>query len=103
MALFYKSAKGLVIISGCAHSGLVNMVRHGLAVTGCARLHGWIGGTHLGPVCSQQQDLTISELLAFQPDFVAANHCTGFQMMARLHQAFGDRFTPAFVGSIIEF
>lgn len=103
MALFYKSAKGLVIISGCAHSGLINMVRHGLAVTGCTRLHGWIGGTHLGPASCQQQDLTISELQAFQPDFVAANHCTGFQMMARLHQAFGNRFTPAFVGAIIEF
>ena len=103
MALFYKGDKGLVVISGCTHSGLVNMVRHGLALTGSTRLQGWIGGTHLGPVPGSQQDQTVSELLALAPDFVAANHCTGFHMMARLQQAFGDRFIPAFVGTVIEF
>ena len=103
MALFFKAEKGLVVVSGCTHSGLVNMVRHGLAITGCTRLHGWIGGTHLGPVTGTQQDQTIAELLAFSPDFVAANHCTGFPMMSRLHQTFGDRFIPAFVGTVIEF
>lgn len=103
MALFYKGSKGLVVVSGCTHSGLVNMVRHGLAVTGATRLQGWIGGTHLGPVSGSQQDQTIAELLAFAPDFVAANHCTGFQMMSRLQHAFGDRFIPAFVGTVIEF
>ncbi len=103
MALFYRSEKGLVVISGCTHSGLVNMVRHGLAVTGAGRLHGWIGGTHLGPVADSQQAATITQLQAFQPDFVAANHCTGFRMMARLQEAFGERFIPAFVGAVIEF
>ena len=103
MALFYKSEKGLVVISGCTHAGLVNMVRHGLAVTGCDRLHGWIGGTHLAPVDARQQESTISQLMAYQPDFVAANHCTGFAMMARLQQAFGERFIPAFVSEAIEF
>ena len=103
MALFYKGSQGLVVVSGCTHSGLVNMVRHGLAITGAARLQGWIGGTHLGPVSGSQQDQTIAELLAFAPDFVAANHCTGFQMMSRLQQSFGDRFIPAFVGTEIEF
>jgi len=103
MALFFKSEKGLVVISGCTHSGLVNMVEYGLAVTGAVRLHGWIGGTHLGPVSRQQQDLTIARLQAFDPEFVAANHCTGFQMMSRLQQTFGERFIPAFVGSVIRF
>ena len=103
MALFIKSDEGLVVVSGCTHSGLVNMVQHGLAVTGCERLHGWIGGTHLGPVGVAQQMQTIDALLALQPSFVAANHCTGFQMMARLQQAFGKRFTPAFVSTIMVF
>lgn len=103
MALFYRSEKGLVVISGCTHSGLVNMVRHGLAVSGADRLHGWIGGTHLGPVSKAQQEQTIAELEAFQPDFVAANHCTGFLMMTRLQQVFGERFIPAFVSTVIKF
>ena len=103
MALFYKGDKGLVVISGCTHSGLVNTVKHGLAVTQSQRLHGWIGGTHLGPVAGDQQKQTIEQLQTFQPDFVAANHCTGFQMMAKLQHAFGERFIPAFVGAVIEF
>ena len=79
------------------------MVSHGLAVTGCERLNGWIGGTHLGPVTTAQQEATTAQLEAFRPDFVAANHCTGFRMMAKLQQAFGERFIPAFVGTVIEF
>lgn len=103
MALFCNTADGLVVVSGCTHSGLVNMVRHGLAVSGAQRLRGWIGGTHLGPVSAGQQERTIAELQAWAPDFVAANHCTGFAMMARLQQAFGDRFVPAFVGTVLAF
>lgn len=103
MALFCRTSLGLVVISGCTHSGLVNVVRHGLNLTGCNRLHGWIGGTHLGPASETQQEATLTQLLDFAPDFVAANHCTGFRMMARLQQCFGDRFIPAFVGTEIVF
>ena len=54
-------------------------------------------------MAAAQQQPTIAQLEAFQPDFVAANHCTGFRMMAQLQQVFGDRFIPAFVGTVIEF
>ena len=64
---------------------------------------GWIGGTHLGPANETQQDATLVQLVDFQPAFVAANHCTGFRMMARLQAAFGERFIPAFVGTEIVF
>jgi 7,8-dihydropterin-6-yl-methyl-4-(beta-D-ribofuranosyl)aminobenzene 5'-phosphate synthase len=102
VSLFYRGERGLVVIGGCAHSGLVNTVMHGLAVTGLDRLQGWIGGTHLAPVSKNQQDRTIAQLKAWEPEFVAANHCTGFAMMARLKDVFGDRFIPAFVGETIE-
>lgn len=103
MALFFRTSQGLVVVSGCTHSGLVNVVRHGFAMSGCSRLHGWIGGTHLGPVGEAQQSATLDELIRLAPDFVAANHCTGFAMMARLAAAFGSRFIPAFVGTEIVF
>lgn len=102
ISLFYRGERGLVVIGGCAHSGLVNTVRHGFAVTGLDRLQGWIGGTHLAPASKHQQDRTIEQLQAWQPEFVAANHCTGFAMMARLKEVFGERFIPAFVGETIE-
>ena len=103
MAIFCRTPRGLVVLGGCAHSGLVNMVRHGLTLTGCTRLHGWIGGTHLGPAGTEQQAATLKQLADFAPDFVAANHCTGFDMMVRLQSVFGDRFIPAFVGTEIVF
>lgn len=103
MSIFCRTPRGLVVIGGCTHAGLVNVVRHGLALTGCERLHGWVGGTHLGPAEAAQQDATLAQLVDFAPDFVAANHCTGFRMMARLQAMLGERFVPAFVGTEIAF
>lgn len=102
MAIYRAGAKGLTVISGCAHSGIVNVIRHGMAVTGLDRLHAIIGGTHLGPVGKEQQEATLPELARLAPAVVAANHCTGFYMLARLYAAFGDRFMPAFVGTVVE-
>ena len=102
MALYHVNGSDMVVISGCTHSGLVNTVRHGFAVTGATRLVGWIGGTHLGPVGEDQQAETIDALAAWRPNFVAANHCTGFPMMSALREKFGSKFIAAFVGTVIE-
>jgi len=102
ISLFYAGVGGLTVIGGCTHSGLVNTVRWGLKVTGASRLAGWIGGTHLGPLAKEQQEKTLAELRSFDPEFVAANHCTGFAMMSALSQCFGSRFIPAFVSTVIE-
>lgn len=102
MSLFYAGEKGLTVITGCAHSGLINIIQYGLAVTGCQQLHGIIGGTHLGPASPERQDATLDALASFDPDFVAANHCTGFAMMARLQAMFGEKFIPAFVGTVVD-
>lgn len=102
MAIYHKGAKGLTVISGCAHSGIVNVIRHGFSVTAADRLYGLIGGTHLGPVGEEQQQATLAELAGLDPELVAANHCTGFYMLARLYGQYGAKFTPAFVGTVIE-
>ncbi len=102
-ALYYASDKGLVVIGGCSHSGLVNTLNRGFQITGQTRLAGWIGGTHLGPVSPNQQEISLATLAQYSPDFVAANHCTGFEMMAELRACFGKKFIPAFVGTVIEF
>ncbi len=102
MAIFFAGDKGLTVISGCAHAGIVNVIRHGLAVTGCDRLHAIVGGTHLGPVEKGQQEATLAELERLEPSLVAANHCTGFYMLARLYGIFGAKFVPAFVGTVID-
>ncbi len=102
LSLFLVRGEKLVVISGCAHAGMINIIRHGLAVTGAKKLAGWIGGTHLGPATREEQEQAISDLAALEPEFVAANHCTALPMIIRLSNLFGSRYKPAFVGSIIE-
>jgi 7,8-dihydropterin-6-yl-methyl-4-(beta-D-ribofuranosyl)aminobenzene 5'-phosphate synthase len=101
-ALFFAGPKGLVVIGGCTHSGLVNTVRWGLKLTGALRFAGWFGGTHLGPVSAQQQEKTMAEIESMAPDFIAASHCTGFAMMARLQARFGSKFIPAHISTAVE-
>jgi 7,8-dihydropterin-6-yl-methyl-4-(beta-D-ribofuranosyl)aminobenzene 5'-phosphate synthase len=103
ISMYFIANNGLVVIGGCTHSGLVNTVHYGFQLTGTQRLLGWIGGTHLGPVSSDQQIRTLDTLEKLQPQFVMAGHCTGFAMMAELSKRFGSRYTPAFVGANIEF
>ena len=102
MAVYVRCAEGLVVLGGCAHSGIINMVNHGLKVTGSIKVHGLMGGTHLGPTSESQQNATLAALEWFSPDFVASNHCTGFAVMCKLSHAFGPKFIPAFCGTVIE-
>lgn len=102
LAAFCVRDDKLIVISGCAHSGMINIIRYGLTVTSTRKLAGWVGGTHLGPASRDEQEKTLNDLLAFEPEFVAANHCTALPMMTRLSALLGARFKTAFVGSVIE-
>jgi len=92
MSLYCLTPKGLVIVVGCAHAGLVNIVEHGRTVTGVEKVYGIIGGTHLGPAPVEQQEATIAFLRGLDLQFLSANHCTGLPMIARLSEVFGSRF-----------
>jgi 7,8-dihydropterin-6-yl-methyl-4-(beta-D-ribofuranosyl)aminobenzene 5'-phosphate synthase len=103
-SLFYVTDKGLVILLGCAHSGLVNIVEHAKRVTGEGRVRAIIGGTHLGPATQEQQKQTIDYLRGL-PDLtcLAPNHCTGLGMMNKLAAEFPAVFTWAAAGNTLEF
>lgn len=101
VALFHTNERGLVVIGGCTHSGLVNTVQYGFEITGANRLSGWIGGAHLGPATIKQQDKTLGMIEELDPDFVMSGHCTGFKMMAELSRLLGNRFIPGAVGTEI--
>lgn len=96
-SLYYVSDRGLVVICGCAHAGLINIVEYGLAVTGADKLAGVVGGTHLGAVPQEQCQDAVDYLAAKRPEFIAANHCTGFGLEAQLQARFGAvfRYAPA--------
>jgi 7,8-dihydropterin-6-yl-methyl-4-(beta-D-ribofuranosyl)aminobenzene 5'-phosphate synthase len=76
--------KGLVILSGCAHSGIVNTVRHAQAISGIAKVHAVIGGFHLVNATPEIIEKTVFDIKAIAPDYVIPAHCTGFEAITRL-------------------
>lgn len=102
MAIYHTSVKGLTVISGCAHAGIINTIEHGLSVTQEKKLRGIVGGTHLGPATNEQQMGTLEQLQRYNPECIAPNHCTGFNVMHTLAHQFPDSFVPAFVGVTID-
>jgi 7,8-dihydropterin-6-yl-methyl-4-(beta-D-ribofuranosyl)aminobenzene 5'-phosphate synthase len=79
---------GLVVVTGCGHAGAVNIVRHALRLTGVERLHGLIGGLHLGgPAFEPVIGPTVAALTAFDPALVVPGHCTGWRAQHALAAA----------------
>jgi 7,8-dihydropterin-6-yl-methyl-4-(beta-D-ribofuranosyl)aminobenzene 5'-phosphate synthase len=94
--------KGLVIISGCSHSGIVNTILHAQKLTGLKKVHAVLGGFHLtGPAFEQIIEKTISELKNVAPKVIVPMHCTGWQAIQRLSQEFPSAFVLNSVGSRI--
>jgi len=100
-SLVLKTAEGLVIVLGCAHAGLINILNHAIANTGENRIHAILGGTHLGFSTDRQLDLTIQELYKYHVSIVAASHCTGQKPITRLAAAFGSSFAFGHVGFVL--
>jgi len=102
MALIIKTAQGLVIVTGCAHRGIVNILRHAQKLTGVEAINTVIGGTHLVHASEEQVKSTVAELRAFNIQKLGASHCTGFPAMVRLAEEFGDIFFPNNAGTCLE-
>lgn len=76
-ALIYKSDRGLVIIVGCGHRGLINIVRHCQQVTGITRIHALMGGFHFRSASPWTLWRVRQFLQQQQPDKLMGCHCTG--------------------------
>jgi len=93
--------KGLVIVTGCSHAGIVNICHQAVALTGTKKIHGIIGGFHLIEASAQRIKKTVQELKKFDPAWIAAGHCTGFKAQAELYTTFKERFTPLQTGMVL--
>jgi 7,8-dihydropterin-6-yl-methyl-4-(beta-D-ribofuranosyl)aminobenzene 5'-phosphate synthase len=93
--------KGLVIVSGCAHSGIVNMIEHAQKMTNIKDIYAIMGGLHLEKADDERIKLTIEELLKLDSKVVAPCHCTGPKAVNRLTEAFGSRCFPLRTGDTL--
>jgi 7,8-dihydropterin-6-yl-methyl-4-(beta-D-ribofuranosyl)aminobenzene 5'-phosphate synthase len=98
------AGKGLVVISGCGHSGIVNIVRHAQRLTGIDRVHAVLGGFHLtGPLFEPIIPATIAALLDFKPRWVMPGHCTGWRATHGIARAMPEAFIANSVGTTVTF
>lgn len=97
-ALFIKHPEGLIIISGCAHAGMINTIEYARTLTGIDRVKAWIGGTHLINASPERMRNTINRLRAYDIDIIAVTHCTGFFGAAQIYAELGTRVSKGECG-----
>jgi len=101
-ALAIETSKGLVILLGCAHAGLINTVEHFRSKLGNPRIHAIVGGTHLGPASDEQFNATLAYLTHLDFDRLGVSHCTGQVRSAQLYARFPSKVFFANVGTKVE-
>ncbi len=100
--VLHLKGKGLAVISGCAHAGIVNTVRHAREITGVEKVFAVIGGFHLtGPAFEPIIEQTIAELKAFGPQVVMPMHCSGRRAQAALESAMAGQYVLSSVGTVL--
>jgi 7,8-dihydropterin-6-yl-methyl-4-(beta-D-ribofuranosyl)aminobenzene 5'-phosphate synthase len=92
--------KGLVVLSGCGHAGIVNVLRHAMATTGVGRLHAVLGGFHLtGRIFEPLITPTVAALRELAPKLIVPSHCTGWRATHEIARALPEAYVPNSVGT----
>jgi 7,8-dihydropterin-6-yl-methyl-4-(beta-D-ribofuranosyl)aminobenzene 5'-phosphate synthase len=91
--------RGLVVISSCGHSGIVNATRQAMKVAGVDKVHAILGGFHLFPADDEYLRQTIVELKAINPDVLIPMHCSGPGLAFALRSQMPDQFVPSTNGT----
>jgi len=101
-SLILDTKKGLILVLGCAHSGMINIINYVLDKTGKDNFYAILGGTHLDFLTEEQREESIKALKKIKMEKIGVCHCTGMRAAFRLQQEFGDRFFYGHVGSFLE-
>jgi 7,8-dihydropterin-6-yl-methyl-4-(beta-D-ribofuranosyl)aminobenzene 5'-phosphate synthase len=96
--------KGLVILSGCAHAGIINTVQHARKVTGIDKVHAVMGGFHMtGPNFEPIIGRVIEEFRKINPDYIIPTHCAGRKAINAIEKEFPAKFLLNMSGTKLTF
>lgn len=84
MAMVIDHPGGLIIVSGCAHAGMINMIDYAIQSTGNNKVLAFIGGTHLISANKKRLEKTVADLKRINPTKLIVCHCTGFAATSHL-------------------
>jgi len=93
---------GALVLSGCAHAGIINTLQSALDVTETEKLYGFIGGTHLIRPKEKRLAETLRKLKEFDLQLISPAHCTGHKSIATISQAFPEAFVLNYAGRTID-
>ena len=94
------TGKGLVVITGCGHAGVVNIARYAQRLTRGQPLYALIGGFHLnGPLFEPLIPRVLADLAAMNPGVLVPAHCTGWRAQHAMSAQFPAAFVPNTVGT----
>ncbi|MBN2712815.1 MAG: MBL fold metallo-hydrolase [Planctomycetes bacterium] len=103
LSLVIDTAKGLVVVTGCAHSGTVNILDHVADNFGGRNIYALVGGLHLCKAPYSRIAKTIYAVRKHDIQRICLAHCTGERAVQRFTQAFGEKAFPASTGMVLEF
>jgi len=96
--------KGLVVLSGCAHAGIINTISYAQQITGTKKVYAVMGGFHLaGKEFENRIQPTIEALQGMNPELIVPSHCTGWRAMCAMAKVFPEAFVWNSVGNIYRF
>jgi 7,8-dihydropterin-6-yl-methyl-4-(beta-D-ribofuranosyl)aminobenzene 5'-phosphate synthase len=101
--IMHVAGKGLVVMTGCGHSGIVNILRHARKLTGIDEVYAVMGGFHLsGKAFDPIIDQVVDAVAQMDPDIIVPAHCTGWKAQLAMAQRMPEAFTPNAVGATFE-
>lgn len=96
--------KGLVVLSSCSHSGVINVLWNARSITGIDQLHAFVGGCHLsGAIMQPVVPRTLQEIGSLSIDHIVPGHCTGWMATHELARLFPTAFIQSSVGTTLRF
>jgi len=102
-ALYIESSQGIVVILGCAHSGVVNTLNYISKLTRQEKIFAVLGGMHLLRASKERLDSTSDAFARYDVQVIGPCHCTGLKAVTHLRSRFPDRFVECSTGSRFTF
>jgi 7,8-dihydropterin-6-yl-methyl-4-(beta-D-ribofuranosyl)aminobenzene 5'-phosphate synthase len=100
MSLVLDTTKGLVLVSGCGHAGIINTLEFARRQVRETRVHAALGGFHLFEADATILDWTAGKLRDVELENLLGAHCTGIEAVYQLRQRLGLNRAACAVGSV---
>lgn len=103
LSIVITTKRGLVLVLGCAHAGIVNIINYVIEKSGIDKFFAIIGGTHIGFSGETQLQESIQALKKYNIDHFIPSHCSGLEAITKMKETFGEMLRFSHVGFRLDF